>query len=202
MTEASEVALAFRTSDSRNLLECNQSRGERCHPGYETPYQAFRVCLGPEKAKHGGRNYESWHAESTPGFSNSLVFCGHLWTCKEPLELHLRDRHPLSVHLKIDVEGAKITLQGGGVMSKDSKSIRCDDDDGDDGRETTNGPRTTSVGHRAPRVERRATMMTMATMTTMTTMNMMLVMLMMLMMLVAVLAVVCCCCCCCRFRRC
>ena len=53
--------------------------GNHC---YETPYQVFQICSGPETGTIHGRRYES-------------------------LESHLQDRKRLSVHLKIDTEGSE-----------------------------------------------------------------------------------------------
>lgn len=53
--------------------------GDHC---YETPYQVFQICSGPETDSIQGRRYES-------------------------LESHLQDRKRLSVHLKIDTEGSE-----------------------------------------------------------------------------------------------
>uniref|UniRef100_A0A7S0FK73 Methyltransferase domain-containing protein n=1 Tax=Pyrodinium bahamense TaxID=73915 RepID=A0A7S0FK73_9DINO len=49
---------------------------------YETRYEAYRICLGPEAKKINGRRYET-------------------------LLSHLADRGPLSTHVKIDVEGTE-----------------------------------------------------------------------------------------------
>ena len=58
--------------------KCNDE-GLHC---YETQYQVYEVCSGPETATIKGRKYES-------------------------LESHLQDRQRLSVHLKIDTEGSE-----------------------------------------------------------------------------------------------
>ncbi|CAE8638984.1 unnamed protein product [Polarella glacialis] len=58
----------------------------KCDPSrpacYETPYQAFQICSGPDTGIVEGRKYES-------------------------LQKHLKDRERLSVHLKIDTEGSE-----------------------------------------------------------------------------------------------
>lgn len=56
-------------------------RGKQSHC-YETPYQAFRTCLGPESGVLEGRNYTS-------------------------LAELLQGRAPLSTHVKMDVEGSE-----------------------------------------------------------------------------------------------
>lgn len=62
---------------------------KKCNPNgghcYGTTYQSYRVCLGPEKTKVDGRKYDT-------------------------LANHLKGREPLSVHLKIDVEGSEWTV--------------------------------------------------------------------------------------------
>eukprot|EP00930_Biecheleria_cincta_P032363 TRINITY_DN2245_c0_g1_i1.p1 TRINITY_DN2245_c0_g1~~TRINITY_DN2245_c0_g1_i1.p1 ORF type:complete len:938 (-),score=132.13 TRINITY_DN2245_c0_g1_i1:87-2900(-) len=52
---------------------------------YKMPYWSHRVCLGAEAGRIDGRSYET-------------------------LTSHLRDRGPLSTHLKIDVEGSEWTV--------------------------------------------------------------------------------------------
>jgi len=52
---------------------------------YTMPYWSHRICLGAEAGKIDGRSYET-------------------------LASHLRDRGPLSTHLKIDVEGSEWTV--------------------------------------------------------------------------------------------
>ncbi|CAJ1401033.1 unnamed protein product [Effrenium voratum] len=51
-------------------------------PCYEAPYEPYTICLGPESRLLESRRFES-------------------------LQLHLRNRKRLSVHLKIDVEGSE-----------------------------------------------------------------------------------------------
>lgn len=62
----------------------NGTRSCSSYPGhcYETPYQSFRICLGPEEREIDGRRYTT-------------------------LEKHLRGRSRLSTHLKIDTEGTE-----------------------------------------------------------------------------------------------
>jgi hypothetical protein len=52
---------------------------------YEMPYWSYRTCLGHEAGEIDGRRYET-------------------------LASHLKDRGPLSTHLKIDVEGSEWTV--------------------------------------------------------------------------------------------
>jgi len=65
-----------------NATQSCQGVGYHC---YETPYQSFRICLGPEAATKNGRKYET-------------------------LAQHLDGRPPLSTHLKIDSEGTEWSI--------------------------------------------------------------------------------------------
>jgi hypothetical protein len=56
-----------------------QGRDDHC---YESPYESFRTCLGPEAMRVNSRSYET-------------------------LQQHLQGRAPLSTHVKIDTEGTE-----------------------------------------------------------------------------------------------
>eukprot|EP00931_Biecheleriopsis_adriatica_P094854 TRINITY_DN6847_c0_g1_i1.p1 TRINITY_DN6847_c0_g1~~TRINITY_DN6847_c0_g1_i1.p1 ORF type:complete len:785 (-),score=121.20 TRINITY_DN6847_c0_g1_i1:167-2521(-) len=75
-----------RPEDSVPLAGKAPNATEHCQDGgpicYDTPYQAFRICSGPETGVFQGRQYES-------------------------LEDGLKGRARLSVHLKIDTEGSE-----------------------------------------------------------------------------------------------
>ena len=61
---------------------CDGGNGGHC---YESPYQSFRVCLGPRATVIEGRRYNT-------------------------LAKELEGRGPLSTHVKIDVEGSEWTI--------------------------------------------------------------------------------------------